>query len=65
MPGKRTKNTRNSQAHEAWLRRKREGNAELPYQNAQRMWRRACLRQRAAEGRLTAKNRAETERLGN
>jgi hypothetical protein len=62
---RKEKNARNHQAHEAWLRRKRENSATLPFQNAQRMWRRACLRQRAAEGRLTAKNRAEMERLGN
>jgi hypothetical protein len=65
MPGKRTKNVTNPQAHSAWTERKRYANAEnKTAAQFQRMWRRSCLLQREAEGRLTDKNRAELERVG-
>ena len=65
MPGKRTKNVTNPQSREAWHRRKREINAaDTQHQQFQKIWRRACLKQRAADGHTTEKNRAEMARLG-
>ncbi len=65
MPGKRTKNVTNPQANAAWRERKRYANAENGIAaQFQRMWRRSCLLEREAEGRLTDKNRAELERVG-
>jgi hypothetical protein len=64
MPGRRTKNVTNPQAHEAWLHRKRdqrEGNSvEILRQH---QWREDSLRDRAQRGKLTDKNRKEIERL--
>ena len=65
MPGKRTKNVTNPQAHDAWNKRKREHNQnDTTHWQFQKMWRRACLKQREAERRLTEKNRAEMTRIG-
>ena len=61
---KKEKNQRNHRAHEAWVERKQEINAGIEFKTAQKMYRRACLKQREAEGRLTEKNRTEMERLG-
>lgn len=65
MPGKRTKNVTNPQAHDAWNRRKHEANAaNTQHQWFQKEYRKACLKTRAAEGRLSEKNKAEMTRLG-
>jgi hypothetical protein len=65
MPGRRTKNVTNPQAATAWAERKRYANAEnKTAAQFQRLWRRDCLKQRAAEGRLTEKNKAEMARVG-
>jgi hypothetical protein len=65
MPGKRTKNVTNPQAFEAWKRRKREINAaDTQHHQFQKMYRRDCLKARAAAGKLTEKNKAEMARLG-
>jgi hypothetical protein len=61
---KKEKTNKNHRANEAWLERKKELNQTLPYQNAQKMYRRACLKVRIAEGRITDKNREEMRRLG-
>jgi len=60
---KKEKNSRNHRGFEAWVERKRELGQTLPYQNAQKMYRRACLKVRIAEGRITDKNREEMRRL--
>ena len=65
MPGRRTKNVTNPQAHDAWMKRKKElragDNNEIIRQGN---WRIECLQERAAKGRLTEKNKAEMTRLG-
>ncbi len=61
---KKEKNSRNHRGFEAWEARKREIGQTLPYQNAQKMWRRAALTARAEAGRLTDKNMVEMERVG-
>lgn len=61
---KKEKNSRNHRGFEAWEARKREIGQTLPYQNAQKMWRRACLKIRITEDRITDKNREEMRRLG-
>jgi len=61
---KKEDNSRNHQAFEAWGRRKAEINSGIEYRNAQKMWRRAALTQRAVEGRLTDKNYVETATVG-
>lgn len=65
MPGKRTKNVTNPQAHDAWTRRKKEINQnDITHWQFQKMWRRDCLKARAKAGTLTEKNKAEMERIG-
>ena len=65
MPGRRTKNVTNPQAHEAWMKRKKEQRSENALEIVrQGDWRIACLRARAAKGKLTAKNFAECKTLG-
>jgi hypothetical protein len=65
MPGRRTKNVTNPQANAAWQTRKREHNAgDTQHQWFQKEYRKACLKTRAAEGRLTEKNKIEMTRLG-
>lgn len=65
MPGKRTKNVTNPQANAAWQARKKEINQnDTIHWQFQNMYRRACLKQREAEGRLTEKNKVEMTRLG-
>lgn len=61
---KKEKNSRNHRGFEAWETRKHEVGQTLPYQNAQKMYRRACLKQRIDEDRITDKNREEMRRLG-
>ena len=61
---KKDKNERNHGGHNAWTERKRGSNSSLPYVVAQTAWRKACLRKREAEGRLTEGNLAEMERVG-
>jgi len=65
MPGRRTKNVTNPQAHDAWMKRKKELRAsdEVAVMR-QGDWRAACLRARAAKGKLTTKNFAECKTLG-
>jgi hypothetical protein len=65
MPGRRTKNVTNPQAHEAWNRRKTEANAaNTLHKQFQKMWRIECLQARAFAGKITAKNVKEAESLG-
>lgn len=65
MPGRREKNVTNPQAHEAWLKRKKELNARNDVSILRQIeWRKDCLRARALGSRMTEKNRAELERLG-
>ncbi len=65
MPGRRAKNVTNPQAHEAWMKRKHEHNQnDTLHWQFQKMWRMDCLKERAAKGRLTEKNKAEMTRLG-
>jgi hypothetical protein len=65
MPGRRTKNVTNPQAHDAWMRRKKELRAENTQEIVrQGDWRIACLKARAAKGKLTKKNFAECKALG-
>lgn len=65
MPGRKTKNVTNPQAHDAWTRRKKAYNQnDTMHWSFQTMWRRACLKQREVEGRLTEKNKAEMKKIG-
>jgi hypothetical protein len=65
MPGRRTKNVTNPQAHEAWMERKREFNiTNVIARQFQKMWRIDCLQARAFAGTITAKNVKEAESLG-
>ena len=48
----------------AWGRRKTEMNADPVAKQFQKIWRIGCLRQRAAENRMTEKNKAEAIRVG-
>jgi len=61
---KKESNERNHQGFAAWERRKEEINSGIEYKNAQSMWRRAALTQRAVEGRLTDKNYVEMATVG-
>jgi hypothetical protein len=65
MPGRRTKNVTNPQAHDAWNRRKKEINQnDTTHWQFQKMWRQDCLKARAKAGKLTKKNFAECKALG-
>ena len=65
MPGRRTKNVTNPQAHDAWRARKTMANASNTVaRQFQKMWRLDCLKARAAKGKLTKKNFEECKRLG-
>jgi len=60
MPGKRSKNTRNHRAQEAFKESSRMARAsDVVAQTSQEMFRRDCLKQRIAEGRITEKNKKE------
>jgi hypothetical protein len=59
MPGKRTNGYR---SHFRDERKPRVASEQK--QREQTWWRKDCLRKRAAEGTLTAKNYKEAERLG-
>ncbi len=61
---KKEKNQRNHRGYEMWVERKRESNAGIEFRTVQAMYRRACLKVRIAEGRITDKNREEMRRLG-
>ena len=65
MPGRRTKNVTNPQAHDAWRARKTMANASNTVaRQFQKMWRIDCLQARAFAGTITAKNVKEAESLG-
>ena len=65
MPGKKTNKKKNFGAAEAFVKHQREGrDTDVIAKTSQEMYRRAALATRAAENRLTDKNRAEMKRLG-
>lgn len=55
---------RNHGAGEAWADRKKRSNINPAAIQFQKIYRINCLKQRAAAGRLTEKNRAEAVHLG-
>ena len=61
---KKEKHNKNHGAHEAWEQRKHDINSSPVAVQLQKIWRIGALRQRAAEDRLTDKNRVEMKRLG-
>ena len=50
---------KNSQANEAWRRRKQEASLNGTAMQFQRLWRITCLRDRMARGVFSDKNQAE------
>jgi hypothetical protein len=64
MPGRRTNKNKNYGAHKAFKEHQRTGRAsDVIARTSQEMYRRACLNERMAEGRLTEKNKDEMRRL--
>lgn len=64
MPGKRTKTAKNYGANASFKERSRMARAsDLIAQTSQEMFRRSCLKQRIAEGRITEKNKKEMTTL--